>query len=102
MKTVWTGNGDLGELIIGSRAVIWIHHEGRFFSDVEPGPFSRRFDRIQGPRAAAPVAVSNNQGSPDGRGSVAQSVRGDKPAETALGSFPHAAAQRTCEVSLRN
>ena len=74
-EPVRPGHGDLRELVVTGRAVMWIDRETRFFPDVKPGPFGGRFERIEGPRAATTVSVLNDQGPPGDRGIVGQSVR---------------------------
>ena len=102
MEPVRPGHGDLRELVVTGRAVMWIDRETRFFPDVKPGPFGGRFERIEGPRAATTVSVLNDQGPPGDRGIVGQSVRREKPTQSTLVAFPYACGQRTGEARLRN
>ena len=100
MEPVRPGHGDLRELVVTGRAVVWIDRETRFFPDVKPGPFGGRFERIEGPRAATTVSVLNDQGPPGDRGIVGQAVRREKPTRSPLAALPYAGRQRAGQTRL--
>ena len=102
VKPVRPWHADLRKLVIASCLVSRIDHKTGFFPDVRPGAVASRLDRIEGPRTRTAVTVPDDQGAAGNRGVLGQTVRREKPAESAITGLSDACGQCTGESGLRD